>query len=534
MGWEAPFRREVSPPREERAYPRAGRRPCPVKIRKACRLNLRVPETFPAEDPEVTDGPAPEDAETSPEGGQTEDPLYGQNTESGSQENPSGDGQGGIPGGEFFPGGIDPSLTDPMNPGQDDFLQAEEPPDPYEGSVAVLQPGDAFQIIKEEGDWWFVVRGGGIGVEETEQGQEGTEQAEIEETGTEEEEEEKIYGWIEHRYCMINLPDVIPSILYDDVNAYGSRFASCHHELVGISGESFYNSKMENRRLGYEEFAMPMLYAAARDVCTAQHKALAEGNCLVIYQTYRPYETQRAVVKALTALAEESPEVKAGVSTKPWSITWFISTGYSNHQKGYALDVSIVRVNQTETRYIDDTPYLHVSDYEFYHMPTPMHELSMAAISTKSPGSSELSDTMTSAAIALRGYFTKSGFGPLASEWWHFNDRAGSAASSGNPSTGRYYITECYSCTPSQVEPIPEEPLLPAEEEPAEDAVPGDTVPGDTMPGDTVPGDTVPGDMLPGDTVPEDTVPGDMVPGDTIPGDTVPEDAVPGETEPAL
>lgn len=314
--------------------------------------------------------------------------------------------------------GLEPVPSEPANSETDPVFPEE--PDPYEGAVAVWEPGTAFVILEEDGDWWHVARG-------------------------------DVAGWIEHRYCMINLPDVIPSIIYDDTNSYSSLFVSCGKEIPGVTGEAFYESLTGNARLDRQEFMMPLLYSAARHVCAAQQRALAEGNCLVVYQTFRPYETQRAVVNAMSRLAKDDPEVKAGVSTPPWSMAWFINTGISNHQRGFALDVSMVKVYETETAYIGSRPYLRMTDYEDYRMPTAMHELSIAAISTVSPGSSQLSETMNEPAIALRGYFTASGLSPLASEWWHFNDNKAMQDSSGNPSNGRYFITECLSCLPEQV-----------------------------------------------------------------------------------
>ena len=283
--------------------------------------------------------------------------------------------------------------------------------------VAVLKPGEAFLILEENGNWWRVSRG-----DET--------------------------GWIEHRYCMINLPDVIPSIIYYDPNSVSSIFVSCGKNIPGVTGQVFYNSLVYNTRLGRQEFVMPILYAAARHICAAQHRALAEGNCLMIYETFRPYETQIAVANAMTQMARVDPEVKAGISTPPWSIDWFIATGVANHQQGYALDVSMVKVYETGINYVGSYPYLRATNFEEYAMPTAMHELSMAAASTISPSSSQLSETMNEPAIALRGHFTASGLSPLASEWWHFNDFDAMRIASSNPSDGKYYITECLSRQP--------------------------------------------------------------------------------------
>lgn len=287
--------------------------------------------------------------------------------------------------------------------------------------LAELEAGTAFQIIREEGDWWYI---------------------------TLECDGKSIFGYIEHRYCMINLPDVIPSIIYNDTNAYSSLFRSAGKEIPHVTGQVFYNSSSYNNRLGNTEYVMPMLYAAAKDVCVAQHKALSEGNCLVIYQTFRPMETQRRVVSALSHLAEIDNEVWMGIFSPPWNIDWFISTNVSNHQRGYALDVSMVKVHKVEERDIGGYLFLETVKYEDYAMPTEMHELSSAAASMNSPTSSELSETMNRPAIALREYFITSGFSPLASEWWHFNNDYAGLITEDNPSIGWYFLTECLSRIP--------------------------------------------------------------------------------------
>ena len=289
----------------------------------------------------------------------------------------------------------------------------------YEGAVTVWEPGVAFVILEENGNWWRVSRGS-----ET--------------------------GWIDHRYCMINLPDVIPSIIYDDANAYSSRFVSSGREIPGVTGEILCHSLIYNVRLGRQEYVMPILYSAARNICAAQHLALAEGNCLVVCQTFLPYDTQAAVADALTQLAGVDPEVKAGLTAPPWTMDLFTAAGSPGHQRGYALDVSMVKVYGTETRYIGSCPYLYMTDYAEYEMPTAMHELSFAAVSAASPNSSQLSETMNGPAIALREYFAASGLSPLASEWWHFDDTAARRASSANPGDGKYDITECLSRPPEQ------------------------------------------------------------------------------------
>lgn len=129
-------------------------------------------------------------------------------------------------------------------------------------------------------------------------------------------------------------------------------------------------------------------------------------------------------------------------------MTYFINTGYSNHQKGFAVDVSLVKVSLTETRTTGGRTYLVPVDYQEYEMPTPIHELSMAAASTTGPGETTLASTMNDPAIALRDYFRKAGMTPLESEWWHFNDYAARTLAGGCTSTGGFEVTRCRSAAP--------------------------------------------------------------------------------------
>lgn len=164
--------------------------------------------------------------------------------------------------------------------------EAQPAADPYAGAAAVLPAGASFTILGEKENWWKVSSGYGT-------------------------------GWVDHRLCMINLPDVVPSIVYDATNAYASRYTSSGKDIPGITGQALYQGKVYNPRFDEEQFLMPVLYATAKKICAAQQKALAQGNSLKLYEAYRPYATQRAVVKTLTALAEKDPEVKAASPQSP-------------------------------------------------------------------------------------------------------------------------------------------------------------------------------------------------------------------------
>ncbi|MEH7236440.1 M15 family metallopeptidase [Bacillus sp. JJ1562] len=305
-------------------------------------------------------------------------------------------------------------------------LNLKTSPNKDSETVETLEAGTAFTIVEEEGNWWFI-------------------------------KSAFSEGWVDNTYCFINLPDVIPSIVYDNSNTYSSEFVSSGKSIPGISGQALYEGKTFNERLGKEEFIVPVLYSMSQKIFHAQQEALANGNTLVIYEGYRPYSTQKAVVEALTNLANVDIDVMAGINTNPWSTNWFIATNVSNHQMGYAIDVTLAKIDSKEEVAIGEFLVADITDYTEYTMPTPIHELSLASITFTKPVPSssptawknaKLADTMNESAITLQKYLTKAGLTPLASEWWHFNDLDAMNAIKQQPSDGGYELTECLSVSP--------------------------------------------------------------------------------------
>ena len=238
-------------------------------------------------------------------------------------------------------------------------------------------------------------------------------------------------AWVSKTYTMVNLPDLIPSIRYNATNSYGAMYRSYGKAIPEVTGKAFYTAKTPNAKLGYEEYNMPVLYAMAKKIAAAQAAALSDGRTLVLYEGYRPLRVQRAVNKGLGILMNNDSAVNKSMSNSGWSKNWFIAEGVSNHQKGFAIDVSLATVaNFTEVVIDGQTAKLPV-EYEEMKMPTAMHELSPAAASmaygvdSKSATAwkkAPVAGTMTEGARVLRTYCANAGLSPLASEWWHFND----------------------------------------------------------------------------------------------------------------
>ncbi len=293
-------------------------------------------------------------------------------------------------------------------------------------TIETLKAGTAFEVLEEQGDWWLIKN----------------------DTST---------GWVEHTFCLVNLPDVIPSIIYDNTNTYSSRYMSSGKSIPNITGKSLYSGKTYNKRLGKEEFIVPVLYSMSRKIFLAQQEALADGNSLIILEGYRPYPVQQSVVSELTKLANKDREVKAGISAEPWGVNWFIATNVSNHQMGYAIDASLAKIHATTEIVIGEYAGIEITDYTEYKMPTKIHELSVTAVTFTAPvkstiplawKNSVIAETMNEPAIMLQSYSTNAGLSPLASEWWHFNDLDAMKATMDNSSDGNYFLTDSYSTSP--------------------------------------------------------------------------------------
>ena len=294
--------------------------------------------------------------------------------------------------------------------------------------ILALSPGRGFTILYEENDWWYI-------------------------------EVDHIRGWVMHRYCLINLPDIIPSIVYNITNTYYSLFRTSGLAISYITGAALYEGKDFNVRLGREEYISAVLYSMAPKIFAAQQAALAQGNTLVIYEAFRPAEAHNEVHRELSTMVESNPLVMDGVTANSFSMSWFLATAPYNHQRGTAIDVSLGRITGWETGTTGSYTYVYITGHSEYPMQTQIHELSVQA-AIFSPGTNPRSTTawrtawfsssVTDGTILLIKYCSDAGLTPLASEWWHFNDLEGTEASTEMKNEGKYEIPNSYSRAPGQ------------------------------------------------------------------------------------
>jgi D-alanyl-D-alanine dipeptidase len=237
---------------------------------------------------------------------------------------------------------------------------------------------------------------------------------------------------IAKQFCMINLPDVIPSIKYDITNSYGSVFKIRGADISGITGQSLYQhgtSKKTNPRLGKDEFLVPILFETAVKLASTQKKALSEDYSLIVYEAYRPTYAQDKVFAAY------SPLVTADIRGN-YPVSWFIASGKSNHQEGYAVDLGLAKVTSTSFTELSNPAYkianLAVTNCA---MVTPVHDLTADSAVYEYQSGMVIYDktawksyTQTAAFAGsadsqrLQKYCADAGLTPFAAEWWHFND----------------------------------------------------------------------------------------------------------------
>lgn len=257
-------------------------------------------------------------------------------------------------------------------------------------------------------------------------------------------------------FVLVNLPDVIPSIIYNDSNSVSALYRSSGEKLSGVTGKKLYNAYYYNERFDKNQFVMPVLWPMVKKIQAAQNEALSNNETLVIYETYRPYDVQMNISKSLSKTMENSNIVKSHIEDGVWGKSWFIAVKLSNHQRGIAMDVSLAKITSSETKKVGKYSYRAITGYKEFDMPSKMHELSNQAVTFETPVSSKsatawknvsLSCKMqkSNGALKLQKYCTNAGLSPLASEWWHFND-LDCVVPEG--SSGNYHLSGCASKLP--------------------------------------------------------------------------------------
>ena len=218
-------------------------------------------------------------------------------------------------------------------------------------------------------------------------------------------------GWIGRNLLAVNLPDVLPDIVYDMNYNYSAVMKASGVPIPGVTGCRLYSwgnrktGKWYNPRLERKEFTVPVSIAFAHKIAALASLAEQEGYQLMIWDAYRPYQVTVKIYKAASALAAVNQRVREGFSANGWNQGWFLSSGVSAHNRLIAIDCTLLW-----------------PDGEQPDMPSNLDELSWRAAKVQTPGSTVYASGMTEASKDLDRMAAKAGMRGIASEWWHFQD----------------------------------------------------------------------------------------------------------------
>lgn len=212
------------------------------------------------------------------------------------------------------------------------------------------------------------------------------------------------YGWVDSRFCMINLPEYVGDHCgYDITNSYSSLFAAHNASIQKITGQVI--PGFENILTADGDFLVPYLYPCAKKLLTAAQAAQADGFRLKIYEAFRPQQATRFCYDTTQAQQNDPVRTEDGRQTTllrlmtdngRFGLGSFLARTISAHNRGIALDLTLEE-NGGELE-----------------MQSVIHDLSWYAATDRNNLNAKL----------LAGYMRAVGMNGLSSEWWHFQDDA--------------------------------------------------------------------------------------------------------------
>lgn len=231
------------------------------------------------------------------------------------------------------------------------------------------------------------------------------------------------YGWIDSRYCLINLTEYLGTLCsYNITNSISSAYTIHEYEIPGLTGKVI--TGYENIRLADGSFLVPFLYPCCTKLVNAARQAYDAGYRIKIYDSYRPrtatnsiYYTAIGIIDSplpsstVTGRAVDLPMPAAApegeyqrnyliyrdlIEFNGWDMSAFLAPGASRHNMGVALDMTF---EDAVTK-------------EEISAQTLMHDLS--AYST-------IRSNNKAAALVYK-IMQGCKMHNIVSEWWHFQD----------------------------------------------------------------------------------------------------------------
>lgn len=211
-----------------------------------------------------------------------------------------------------------------------------------------------------------------------------------------------IVGYVYSDYIYINLPDIMPDIVYNITNADSSIFKSADTDIPNVTGVALYGyTKQYNGKIGKTTYYAPLLYPVSKQLQKAYNIARSQGYNIKIYDTYRPYDVSLNIYNNFSNLYNNNRNVYNAINkdrnNQYWGPTWFLARGASGHNRGTDMDITLTDLNNKELS-----------------AQTPMHTLDARSVV-------KYNNNM---ANKLREIMTSVGFETLKSEWWHFQEES--------------------------------------------------------------------------------------------------------------
>ena len=194
-------------------------------------------------------------------------------------------------------------------------------------------------------------------------------------------------GYIDSRYCMINLPEYLGDLCeYDIVNSYGALYRMHGYGIPQVTGTVI--SGYEKVQLADGQFLVPYLYPCCEKLIAAARAAGEDGWRLKIYDAYRPHLATEQIYQAAWQILDQplpSGEAAAAASAGnertyrdlvemgPYHLSSFLARTGSSHNMGIALDLTLVSDTGEEPA-----------------MQTEMHDLSWYSVTDRNTGTADL------------------------------------------------------------------------------------------------------------------------------------------------
>lgn len=223
-------------------------------------------------------------------------------------------------------------------------------------------------------------------------------------------------GFVQPRYCMVSVKDMIPEIDCDITNAYDSRYMSKGEILPVVTGEAlyFFAFPYEDDYEEMDDAYAIVKYSVIEKLKKANEIAKEKGYRIRLYDTYRPRSLTIRLREAFSLLCMLDSNVQSYVNMDDRGNTWgqdyFLASETSPHNYGCAVDATLV----------------NLATGEEVGMPTAVHELSTDAMKYTSPEGTEFvpfeAEDGNNYIQILDEIFTEAGMKGLASEYWHFQD----------------------------------------------------------------------------------------------------------------